>query len=73
MVHASRGAQTIAMGSKLICVVGQDSKVYLSPDLIFHYVLDHHYAPPGEYVDAVLSGPRPGTVSYTHLTLPTKA
>jgi len=31
-------------------------KVYMCPVLILHYILDHHYQPPPEFVDAVVRG-----------------
>ena len=30
--------------------------VYLSPALILHYILDHEYQPPGEFIEAVEKG-----------------
>ncbi len=31
----------------------QNTKVFVSPDLIIHYIRDHGYLPPQEYIDAV--------------------
>lgn len=68
--HTSRQGRTNKLGSKLICVFDSESTAYLSPDLIFHYVLEHNYAPPDDYVRAVVSGPRPGTEEYAKLVRP---
>lgn len=38
-----------------IRVFGEDGKVYAAPGLIFHYVLQHNYKPPQEFIDAVIS------------------
>lgn len=29
--------------------------LFCAPDLLLHYVVDHHYKPPGEFVEAVLA------------------
>jgi hypothetical protein len=34
-------------------------KIYLSPEMIAHYVEFHRYAPPAEFVAAVMSSPLP--------------
>ena len=31
-------------------------KVYVCPDQVKHYILDHNYVPPEEVIDAVLNG-----------------
>jgi len=54
-VEVSRGDRTIILGSAEIRVKGKDGKVYAAPDLIFHYVAEHHYKPPTEFVEALLS------------------
>jgi hypothetical protein len=30
--------------------------VYMAPALVLHYILDHHYRPPDEFVEAVVFG-----------------
>ena len=40
------------LGSSTILVPG-DGVMYSCPDLIFHYVRDHHYRPPDEFLLAV--------------------
>lgn len=43
-------------GSAEIHVVGADGRVYAAPSLILHYVRDHGYLPPAEFVAAVVGG-----------------
>ena len=69
-IMANWDGSSMKLGSKIICVFGGDTTVYLSPDLIFHYVKVHHYAPPEEFVTAVVSGPQPGTAEYARLVRP---
>ncbi|MCM1214563.1 MAG: hypothetical protein NC331_03545 [Lachnospiraceae bacterium] len=33
---------------------GKDGTVYAAPSLIFHYILQHEYRPPQEFMDAVM-------------------
>ncbi|MBW4681284.1 MAG: hypothetical protein KME19_14375 [Microcoleus vaginatus WJT46-NPBG5] len=48
------------LGNGEIRVIGQ-SALYAAPTLIHHYVVDHRYNPPEEFIKAVLSGPPPGS------------
>jgi hypothetical protein len=32
--------------------------------MIYHYVVDHHYLPPEEFISAVLDGPLPDSPEY---------
>jgi hypothetical protein len=45
--------ETINLGGSEIFVI-KDKLVYIAPSLIFHYVLDHEYLPPDEFIDAVM-------------------
>ena len=38
--------------------------LFAAPEMIAHYVEAHRYAPPAEFVAAVLSAPLPGTPEY---------
>jgi hypothetical protein len=58
-----RGKQTAYQGSSEIRVVGE-AAIYAAPTMIYHYVVDHNYQPPDEFVEAVLNGPKPGTDEY---------
>lgn len=44
--------------------------VYVAPDLIVHYVEAHSYAPPNEFVEAVLACPEQSSAAYVELLVP---
>lgn len=50
-----------------IRVVSADGKIYAAPELIKHYILDHSYLPPQEFIDAVMTGPIPGSPEYDNV------
>jgi hypothetical protein len=41
------------LGSAEIRVKGVDKRVYAAPDLIYHYITEHSYQPPAEFLEAV--------------------
>jgi hypothetical protein len=43
----------LLLGSAEIEVKDTGGKVYVAPDLIYHYITDHQYLPPPEFVAAV--------------------
>lgn len=45
--------RSIYLGSAEIRVPGETGIVYASPTLIYHYVKDHGYRPPDEFLQAV--------------------
>jgi hypothetical protein len=45
-------------------------KMFFSPEMIAHYVEIHRYAPPAEFVAAVMSSPLPGTREYVNAVAP---
>lgn len=47
--------EQLSLGFAEIRVIGLDKCIYAAPDLIFHYVVDHHYLPPEQFVVAVES------------------
>lgn len=47
-----------------IRVLGSNGIVYAAPTMIYHYVVDHHYRPPQEFIQAVLDGPLADTEEY---------
>lgn len=56
---------TIKLGDSEIRVIDEQNKVvYASPNLILHYIINHHYCPPQCFIDAVMNGPKPGSDSY---------
>jgi hypothetical protein len=50
------GRKKILLGSAEIWVpaLGQ-AVIYAAPDLIYHYVKEHRYLPPADFINAVLS------------------
>jgi len=56
--------EEIKLGSAEIRIFGDDGKIFASPNLIFHYVRDHHYLPPESFIQAVLSSPGPESQDY---------
>lgn len=55
------------LGFSEIRVLSKDgSKKYAAPDLIFHYITKYNYCPPEEFIEAVLTGPKPGSSEYIH-------
>jgi len=42
-------------------------RIYAAPNLIYHYVAEHHYRPPEEFIDAVLNAPIPSSSEYEQL------
>lgn len=35
--------------------IAHDGKVYAAPSMVYHYVVEHGYFPPEEFIDAVLA------------------
>lgn len=52
------------VGSCDIIIIGRRRKVYYAPDMIIHYIIDHSYLPPADFLDAVLACPLPDTKRY---------
>lgn len=60
---------TGAMGSQHV-VIPSATCVYVAPTLVVHYVEEHHYAPPAEFVAAVLACPEQSSAAYVELLMP---
>ncbi|OAB45503.1 ankyrin repeat domain-containing protein [Paenibacillus glacialis] len=57
--------EKVTLGFSEIRVLGEDCvKRFAAPDLIFQYVMEYNYCPPKEFIDAVLSGPKPNSLEY---------
>lgn len=65
-VTVGTDGDTTRLGSAEIRVIG-DRKVYAAPDLIYHYVKDHLYRPPDEFIYSVVNGIQPGEKRYQSL------
>jgi len=55
-LHETQSGKKVLLGSAEIWVpaLGQ-TVIYAAPDLIYHYVKEHRYLPPAEFIDVVLS------------------
>ena len=54
---------SVVMGASNVFVPAQD-RVYVTPSLVLHYIDAHGYAPPQEFVDAVLACPQMRSMDY---------
>ena len=66
-LKVTRGEDVLTLGSAEIRVFGFSKRIYAAPNLLFHYVTEHNYRPPDEFIDAVLHGPVPGSEEYQSL------
>ena len=58
----------ILLGSAEIRVVDtKNNIVYAAPNLILHYVINHHYMPPQSFMDAVINGQKPNSDEYSNV------
>lgn len=64
---ARRNGGALLLGSAEIPVISSQRLLYAAPNLRFHYVVGHNYAPPPEFVLAVLMGPCPPDDGYYEL------
>jgi hypothetical protein len=55
--QAQRDAEILKLGWAEIRVFGAADCVYAAPNLIYHYVVDHHYHPPEEFIYAAAGHP----------------
>ena len=59
-------AYRMSVGNGEIRILGK-SVVYAAPTLIYHYVTEHQYRPPDEFIEAVLTSPPPESNEYRAL------
>lgn len=45
-------------------------RMFFSPEMIAHYVEEHRYAPPPEFIAAIMASPLPGTREYVDAVAP---
>lgn len=43
----------VLLGSSELWIPGKSNKVYAAPDMILHYITEHNYLPPSEFLNAV--------------------
>lgn len=63
-VRIKHGGSNIPLGATELRVVSPTGIVYASPDLVLHYISEHKYLPPSEFIEAVMNGPLPSTSAY---------
>jgi hypothetical protein len=51
---AARDGVELGIGSGEIRVPGSSGMIYASPCMIYHYISEHHYKPPQQFIEAVL-------------------
>jgi hypothetical protein len=56
-----RDGESLAVGDAEIRVVAKDGTWLIAPTLVLHYVTEHAYRPPLEFIEAVASGRFVGT------------
>ena len=61
--YCSEWGVTKAMGNGEIWVVKGET-LYVAPYLIIHYIEEHNYQPPEDFMDAVINGFRPDSPGY---------
>lgn len=44
---------TVRLGCGEIHVPAKDGRIFVAPDLIVHYIRDHHYLPPHEFLESI--------------------
>jgi hypothetical protein len=76
LLRVTRKGRLLHLGSAEICALSPTGEVYSAPNLVYHYVSAHHYAPPAVFVDAMRTGLPPTSDAYfarlTGLGLPWK-
>jgi hypothetical protein len=65
-IPASRNGKTLTLGSAEIRVIGENV-VFAAPDMIYHYMVDHHYVPPSVFLTALMTSPLPDEPRYQEL------
>lgn len=62
------GDHTEGLGSGEIRVFHPNGLILAAPDLVFHYIYAHHYAPPTEFVEAVILAAEDQALFHAQLT-----
>lgn len=47
-------AKRVAMGDAEVRVTSQDGRLLIAPNLVLHYVTEHKYLPPREFIESVI-------------------
>ena len=65
-IRIDNGQEQFDVGNGDIIVFGQED-IYVAPNMIYHYVVNHNYQPPDSFVIATLNSPLPKTQEYSEL------
>ena len=57
----------LMLGTGEIRVFDANGSAFAAPNMIYHYILEHQYRPPEEFLQAIESGVVPGSQRYTEL------
>lgn len=52
-------------GSEIRVLDERNECIYAAPNLILHYIINHHYKPPEKFIYAVINGPKPKSKRYS--------
>jgi hypothetical protein len=63
-LSVERNNEVIRLGMGEIRIFGDNEQIYAAPDMIYHYIADHNYKPPEEFLEAILTSPLPGSKTY---------
>lgn len=55
IINVLKNRITVPLGNGSIMVQGRNNLVYVAPTMIYHYVAEHDYIPPDEFIRAVLT------------------
>lgn len=68
ILYASYNGIEVPLGTSEIRVFSPDSKtIFSAPNLIIHYIIDHHYRPPEIFISSVINGIKPDTSKYREM------
>ena len=59
-----RGDARLLLGAAEIRVFGDGDTIFAAPNLIYHYIVDHHYRPPPPFLKALRASPAPPDSRY---------
>ena len=63
-IQARHGQMRLSLGSTILVVLGKHDSLYVIPDLIYHYIVEHNYLPPQEFLDVLRESPAPEASEY---------
>ena len=55
LITVQKNHATVSLGNGSIMVQGRNNLVYVAPTLVYHYVAEHNYMPPDEFIHAVFT------------------